>query len=291
MLLSIYNNISMQNNIEYIIGGIEAFLCLMALIQTIRISLFSRNHPKKMLPKKVFHLIIVVAMLLKSSFFIIHPMLVSKKINLPFALIVGWFEAASFFMFLAFLALVLFWADFYDFLENGVVAPFFKRWCVRVVLGVIFWLLTLLMMSLVVLLILWHNDEIRLSDVQMIAEMVIAGMFLAAGLAYTVYGLRLASLLNQVRLAGSSAVKIALVASSITACFVARAILILYVLMHIQFHENSTIKFDTSPLIEFLYFFVTEILPTILMLFFLRKLPRWKESSVPAYTKVIQFTS
>jgi len=281
----------MQTNVEYIIGVLEALLCLMALVQTIRISLFSQNHPKKMLPKKVFHMTIVLAMLLKSLFFIVHPLLVSKTIILPYSLIVGWFEAASFFMFLAFLALVLFWADFYDFLENSITKPFFKRRVTRVILGMIFGILALLFTSLIVLLIFWRNDEDSLSDMQMIAEMVIAVMFLAAGLAYTVYGLRLASLLRRVRLAGSSAVKIALVASSITSCFVARAILILYVLLKIHFHEPpNNIKFDNTALVELLYCFVTEILPTILMLFFLRKLPRWKENSVQAYTKIIQFT-
>jgi len=253
--------------------------------------MFSQNHPKKMLPKKVFHMIIVLAMLLKSSFFIVHPLLVSKTIVLPYSLIVGWFEAASFFMFLAFLALVLFWADFYDFLEHGITKPFFKTVHVRVILGMIFGILAVLFAGLIVLLILWRHDEDSLTEMQMIAEMVIAVMFLAAGLAYTVYGLRLASLLRRVRLAGSSAVKIALVASSITSCFVARAILILYVLIKIQFHEPpNNIKFDNTALVELLYCFVTEILPTILMLFFLRKLPRWKENSVQAYTKIIQFT-
>lgn len=224
-------------------------------------------------------------MLLKSSFFIIYSTLL---IRLPSALIVAWFETAVFFLFLAFLALVLFWADFYDYLENGAAITFFKRPQVRLFLGCLFGILALLMSGLIVLLILWRNDAAYLSKLQMLSEMVMAGMFLAAGLAYTVYGLRLASLLSRVRLASGSALKVALVASSITVCFVTRSVLILIILWPIGFNTNTfTLDFKISPLVEFLYCFVTEILPTFLMLFFLRKLPRWRESTV-AY-KTIQY--
>jgi len=224
-------------------------------------------------------------MLLKSSFFIIYSTLMRK---LPSALIVAWFESAVFCLFLAFLALVLFWADFYDYLENGAAVTFFKRSQVRLLLGCLFGILVLLISGFFVLLVLWRNETASLAKLQMFSEMIIAGMFLAAGLAYTVYGLRLASLLSRVRLASGSALKVALVASSITICFVTRSVLILYILWPIGFKANSfTLDFKISPLVEFLYCFVTEILPTFLMLFFLRKLPRWKESTVTY--KTIQY--
>jgi len=279
-----------MNQAEYIIGGLEACLCLVSLVQTIRIQCHTHNNTKKMLPKKLFHVIIVVAMLLKSTFFIIHPSLMRGTVWFPNALIVAWFEAAAFSLFLAFLALVLFWADFYDYLENGVAEPFFKRSRVRMFLGILFGFLGTLMGVFIVLLVIWRSDDVKLSQLQLIAEIVVAAMFLAAGFAYTVYGLRLASLLKRVRLASGSAIKVSLVASSIAMCFIARSVLVLHTLITIafkSFHEGIDMTFDVPPAVELVYFFITEILPTILMLFFLRKVPRWKETSVPY--KTIQY--
>jgi len=257
-------------------------LCLMSLVQLIRIQKFEQtNDTMSMLPKKMFHAIISLAMCLKSAFFVTHPFMDNAFDKIPQAVIIGWFELATFFIFLGFLALVLFWADIYDYFENGASKPFFKKRKVRTILAVISILLSVMVISFMACLVMWRDSPMNLSMLQIVSEIVIVALFLSAGFTYTVYGIRLVSLLRRVKIMSGGAYKVALVATSITLCFIIRALLTLYsVILAMQVSSPFTVRFDTSPAIVFACFFFTEILPSFLMLFFLRKLPKWKDNSI-----------
>eukprot|EP01112_Ceratiomyxa_fruticulosa_P020277 TRINITY_DN6866_c0_g1_i1.p1 TRINITY_DN6866_c0_g1~~TRINITY_DN6866_c0_g1_i1.p1 ORF type:complete len:292 (-),score=23.83 TRINITY_DN6866_c0_g1_i1:63-938(-) len=276
--------------LEYVLGVIELLLFFAALFQLARIHLYT-NDSKRLLPKKVFHAIIMVTMLLKSLFFFAHPTLetIVKPGSLAFNFFLVWFELSSVFFFLAYFMLLLFWADFYDHLARGPArSSFFHR--VRIVLVVFFTILAALVVTLIILAFWWSTDQYisHMFIVDEVSEAIVSVLFLGTGTGFLFYGFRLYFLLKRIRIAPSDGTsssppephKVTLVATGCTVCFISRAVISLYSMRKsMDSRDDFSLKFDTPLILEVTYFVVTDILPTILMLVFLRRLPKWNGST------------
>ncbi|KYR01257.1 hypothetical protein DLAC_02377 [Tieghemostelium lacteum] len=306
-------------DINYVLGIIDACLFFWALFQLIRIYIYSKKGLKNLKPKLIFHLIIAISMLVRSGFFFCLPTFnqdPSKYFTISLiwfdlssmlifagygCLLLFWMELYSRFSkpyssredfwckwkpyivvfslvlgsaIVVWLCLLIFWAKkpldkvILDYISEGTISGLF------LLAGFGF-------LCFGILLFLSFKKLNRMSD------------SIQSGSATHKLSL-------QKRPPPPEAIRAAVVGAVCTVCFCIRSIITLYsITKQIQIDKNMTdssdstdhhtnnndsqdiitTKFNLDWEMQLIYFFFTEILPTILMMFRLRKMSKNNNSN------------
>ncbi|EGC31156.1 hypothetical protein DICPUDRAFT_157024 [Dictyostelium purpureum] len=293
-------------NLYYVLGIIDALLFVWALFQLIRIHIYSRNGVKNLKPKLIFHFIIAITMLVRSGFFF-----TSQALCNDFDSVLIWYELSSVLLFAGYGCLLLFWMELYNRFSKPYTTSkdFWITWRPRIII-----FCTIIIVSLaawIITLEVWGTNKSRKLLMDQIVEGVISGLFLLAGFGFLIYGILLfvsfkkldrlstgptaggpiaasalvahqqrTSIMNRRRLLQSppEAIRAAVVGSICTICFCIRSVITLYSIRESIDNpsQSGTTSFNLGWEFELAYFFITEILPTMLMMFRLRKMKRKK---------------
>jgi len=181
--------------------------------------------------------------------------------------------------FMAYFMLLLFWVELYQSM-NGQVS-FFARYR-RSIFAVCFVVLAFLIISVTIMFtpIPDVTQIARMNAVVRISGVIISVLFFITAIGFFYCGIKLIRLLrNSVVFSLKKrriVVKIGIVAALCTICFLVRAGLLLYSV--VENPETAAERFNVPPWIMVVYYFLLEVIPTLLMLFLLRKLPKWRKS-------------
>ncbi|EFA80403.1 hypothetical protein PPL_07237 [Heterostelium album PN500] len=247
-------------NLNYVLGLIDGVLFLWALFQLIRIYYYSRSGVKNLKPKTIFHFIIAIAML-------------------------------------AYGCLLLFWIELYTRFSKPYVTSrdFWRKWRPFIIIFNV--LLVSLTVTWIVVLVVWAKpNNYRMNIVEQISEGFVSCCFLVAGFGFFLFGIllflairRLGSLSSpspKTSLLSAPAppesIRAAVVGSICTICFCIRSSVMMFSIRVAAVDPDSatTPTFAFGWEFELAYFFITEILPTMMMLFRMRKMKRrYKGSS------------
>ncbi|GAM26073.1 hypothetical protein SAMD00019534_092480, partial [Acytostelium subglobosum LB1] len=282
----------MSFNLNYLLGSIDCVLFLWALFQLIRIQQIREYPFKKLTPKWIFHFIIAVAMFVRSVFFFVTP-----SMDKEYIIINIWYNLSTILLFLAYGCLLMFWIELYTRFSKPFITSmeFWHKWkpyiiafnCTLVSL-ILTWIMTY---------VFWARGSMDRQNITLqISEGFVSALFLAAGLGFFIFGFLLfysfktiginytseSTTLSQEYLrAPPEAIRAAVVGTVCTICFCFRSSVMIYSI-HVSMLDpavstNGTFEFDWE--VELAYFFVTEILPTIMMLFRMRKMKQQKSFS------------
>eukprot|EP01119_Soliformovum_irregulare_P020995 TRINITY_DN6880_c1_g1_i1.p1 TRINITY_DN6880_c1_g1~~TRINITY_DN6880_c1_g1_i1.p1 ORF type:complete len:321 (-),score=42.04 TRINITY_DN6880_c1_g1_i1:29-991(-) len=276
---------------SYGIGVVDITLTIVALVQLLRILIHERRYaqsvrnfrmlnpdegPKQASSwsgKKAFHLIILLCMFDRGTFF-----LVTLPLNtlLPDTIETLWIQSGSLLFLVAYFMLLMFWAKFY-YSIRGIgreMAPKLERAVNIIFVGSVVALIGFLIVCVVFL----KNDQMA-PKLDTIAGGVVAGMELTVGAGFFYFGIKLALLARQFHLLSSrkraQTSKVVTVAAGCTLCFITRSVLILYS-MYNAWNLPYARQFDAPWYVVLIFFLVLETIPVTLMLFLLRKLPTVK---------------
>jgi len=231
--------------------------------------------PTKWSGKKSFHGIIMACMFIRGCFFLALPYALHHNFEWPMAWLVFFIQFATCFFILAYLMLLLFWADFYYKIDGSPVGVFVKLRYQLLAFSISFGILFL---SFCILLICVRNSVEAVSNVDILSSVVVSVIFLGIAVAFLYYGVRLSRLLDKFRLFSSrkqsQTRKVVGVAISCTVCFTGRACFVLYSAGIALNHPEE--DFNAPWSVSLFFFLVFETIPICLMLFLLRKLPGLK---------------
>jgi len=138
-------------------------------------------------------------------------------------------------------------------------------------------------LAFVVLAILWIGDDKKVNKLDMVSAAGMSFFALIIGCAFFYYGVKLYILLKTYRLLSESkrvqTLKVVGTAVGCTVCFLTRSGVVLYSIQESLSMESHK-DFSVSWPVVFFFFFFLETVPIILMLFLLRKLPKYKADSL-----------
>jgi len=287
-------------NLYYVLGFIDGILFLWALFQLIRIQIYSRRGVKNLKAKRIFHLIIAVAMFIKSGFFFSLPSISD------FILAATWFDLSSILLFFGYGCLLTFWMELYSRFSTpqSTSKDFWNKWKPRIILFTIVVMGSFI--AWIFIIIFWAGENLtRMVMCDLVSVAAISGLFLVAGFGFFILGILLFlsfkklgsttapgtngastkpllannnSGLSQIRRAPPEAIRAAVVGTICTVCFCIRSVITLYSIREAYYSQTSAASntFNLGWEFSLAYFFATEILPTILMMFRLRKIKRKK---------------
>mmetsp|Transcript_13558 Transcript_13558/g.40903 ORF Transcript_13558/g.40903 Transcript_13558/m.40903 type:complete len:333 (-) Transcript_13558:110-1108(-) len=277
--------VSAQAISNYFLGALEAVLCVVAAIQLTRLVIHARAVGQRCLAKKAFHTIVVAVMLLRFPFFLMLPTMVHEEMENSGSdsgasvwVVVLWNHSAETLFFLSYFIVLLFWADFYSHL-CGQDTRFFSHHRIEIAAFVAGILATNLG-----LLILVFALPRYLGQIDAAWEVFSSALFVLAALGFAVYALLLYHWIGR-RVEGmvainspkrrSQGIRIGVIGSLVTLCFLLRAALGCYSVWSLaQDGFAESFRWSGSWYGAFILFLCTEILPTALMMWLLRAMPK-----------------
>lgn len=278
----------------FLAGVTELLLFAFASIQLVRVIRSSAETGLKLQAKKVFHGIIASVMLVRGVFLVLVPFFVETSLSIPLGVFIIWNHGAELLFCIAYFMLLMFWVDFYLHMARGRDVNFFhqSRHYFRVVFAVV-----LLVFSLYACLILFwagfkgkHWQRRNVLDTAGLAVLTI--IIIVIGLAFLFIGLQLYLLLMNYAVPSHHTItrarKVGIVATAITVCFLARAIVGLFALFNAKRQNADQKGWDVGWVFVTLFFFGTEVIPTVLILFLLRNLPKGQEMAASSATPPVK---
>ncbi|GAM23070.1 hypothetical protein SAMD00019534_062450 [Acytostelium subglobosum LB1] len=248
---------------------------------------------KNLMPKTIFHAIIALAMLVRSIFFFVQPSIPNDAL-----IVIIWYNISTILLFLAYGCLLLFWIELYTRFSKPYMTSrdFWRKW-MPFIAGFNA-LLVALTVTWILVLALWaKSNKDRLNITEQISEGFVSALFLLAGLGFFIFGFLLfwsfkrlgtfagdtmgpktPMLMSQQSSAPPEAIRAAVVGTVCTICFCIRSSVMMYSIREAAVDPSvaTTGNFQFTWGFELVYFFVTEILPTMMMLFRMRKMKRRK---------------
>mmetsp|Transcript_22723 Transcript_22723/g.31649 ORF Transcript_22723/g.31649 Transcript_22723/m.31649 type:complete len:288 (+) Transcript_22723:93-956(+) len=248
----------------YILVGLYAVILLIPAIQLFRIYL--RAPELGWTTQKLFLFLTLISSLIRCIFFALVPYINGEFFmenfeDDPIFTILDTLPGVLFFS--TYTLLVLFWAEIIHHARNQSLAfpqrlrPIFMTINMIVYLTLImFWLLLFFFSD-------WRHT------IDIIVGAFMAAIFLGAAAAFIVYGGRLYMMLKQFPIESlgrrTKLKEVGWVTVICTTCFTIRAAMVIYVIV------NTSI--DKNDVYIFLYYLIVEIIPSLLVLYILRKLP------------------
>lgn len=246
-----------QDRIFHVLAGLYAIVAAVALVQLVRIQL--RVPEYGWTTQKVFHFLNFVVNGVRSVLFIFRRNVQRLR---PEILRHVLLDMPGLAFFTTYALLVLFWAEIYyqarAVSTDGLRPSFYTINAVVYTIQIALWL------------ILWWKP-IHLMVI--LSKMFFAGVSLFAALGFLLYGGRLFLMLQRFPVESKGRRKklqeVGYVTTICFTCFLVRCIMMCFN----AFDIAADLDVLDHPILNFLYYLLTEILPSSLVLFILRKLP------------------
>ncbi|XP_043717115.1 tobamovirus multiplication protein 3-like [Telopea speciosissima] len=246
-----------QNRIFHVLAVLYGLVAFIALIQLIRIEL--RVPEYGWTTQKVFHFLNFLVNAVRSLVFVFrrNVQLIKPEIFQHVLL-----DMPSLGFFTTYALLVLFWAEIYyqarAISTDGLRPSFYTVNTVVYSIQIVLWL------------ILWLKP---VSVVLILSKVFFAGVSFFAALGFLLYGGRLFLMLQRFPVESKGRRKklqeVGYVTTICFSCFLARCIMMCFN----AFDKAADLDVLDHPVLNFVYYLLVEILPSILVLFILRKLP------------------
>ncbi|KAM7525221.1 hypothetical protein LguiA_015123 [Lonicera macranthoides] len=253
----INESVSWQDGIFYALCAAYALVSSVALIQLIRIEL--RVPEYGWTTQKVFHLMNFIVNGVRGIVFGFHKQVFMLH---PKVLILGLVDLPGLLFFSTYTLLVLFWAEIYH-QARSLPTDKLRIVYISVNVGMYF-------IQACIWVYLWVDDN---SVVELIGKIFMAVVSLVAALGFLIYGGRLFVMLRRFPIESKGRRKKLHEVGSVTAicftCFVIRC----FVVFLSAFDADVSLEVLDHPVLNAIYYTIVEILPSILVLYILRKLP------------------
>ncbi|KMT12687.1 hypothetical protein BVRB_4g087850 [Beta vulgaris subsp. vulgaris] len=246
-----------QDGIFFTLCAIYALVSAVALIQLIRIEL--RVPEYGWTTQKVFHLMNFIVNGVRAGIFGFHMFVFAVK---PKVLMLVLLDFPGLLFFTTYTLLVLFWAEIY-YQAKSLPTDKLRTWyiavnCIIYVIQALIWIF------------LWIHDNSSLDN---IGQIFIAVTSIIAASGFLVYGGRLFFMLRRFPIESKGRRKKLHEVGSVTAicftCFLIRCFMVILS----AFDADASLEVLDHPILDLIYYMVVEILPSVLVLFILRKLP------------------
>ncbi|ONK65490.1 uncharacterized protein A4U43_C07F37640 [Asparagus officinalis] len=246
-----------QEGIFYFLCASYALVSAVALIQLIRIQL--RVPEYGWTTQKVFHLMNFIVNGVRAVVFGFYADVFLFR---PKVLTLVLLDLPGILFFSTYTLLVLFWAEIY---HQARSLPTDKLRTVYIVVNSVIYVIQVCIWAY-----LWINDN---SVVEMIGKVFVAAVSFIAALGFLVYGGRLFFMLRRFPIESKGRRKKLHEVGSVTAicctCFLVRC----FVVGLSAFDSEASLEVLDHPILDLIYYAFTEILPSALVLYILRKLP------------------
>jgi len=228
---------------------------------------------KKLSGKKLFHGIIILFLFVRGTYFLVNPFFVDG--DLPAyteSMNAAWKSLGSLIFLLAYFFLLLFWADFCYRVSRSHIRVFVS---LRTPLLVFLSLITVLAICVCVVSIALGMDPNASSkfDMSLAAIMALLALFVAVGFFY--YGVRLIVVLRAYSSLSmrkqAQTRKVVAVAVGCTLCFLTQSIMILVSVFAELSSGDTGRSWSVPDWVVFVFFFGLETVPSVAMLYLLRK--------------------
>ncbi|XP_008803637.2 tobamovirus multiplication protein 1-like [Phoenix dactylifera] len=252
-----------QNGVFYFLCAAYALVSAVALIQLIRIQL--RVPDFVWTTQKVFHLMNVIVNGVRAVVFGFHSQVFLFK---PKVFTLALLDLPGLLFFSTYTLLVLFWAEIY---HQARSLPTDKLRTVYISINSVIYIIQVGIWTY-----LWINDN---SVVELIGKIFIVVVSFLAALGFLVYGGRLFFMLRRFPIESKGRRKKLHEVGSVTAicftCFLIRC----FVVGLSAFDPDASLEVLDHPILDLIYYTLAEILPSALVLYILRKLPRKRVSA------------
>lgn len=246
-----------QDGIFYFLCAAYAVVSAVALIQLIRIQL--RVPEYGWTTQKVFHFLNFVVNGVRAVVFGFHThVFLYKPRVLTFVLL----DLPGLFFFSTYTLLVLFWAEIY---HQARSLPTDKLKFIYIFVNCAIYII-----QICIWIYLWINDN---DVVESIGKIFMAVVSFVAALGFLIYGGRLFVMLRRFPIESKGRQKKLHEVGSVTAicftCFLIRCI----VVGLSAFNSSASLDVLDHPILNLIFYMLTEVLPSALVLYILRKLP------------------
>ncbi|WOL04917.1 tobamovirus multiplication protein 1-like [Canna indica] len=246
-----------QDGVFYFLCAAYALVSSVALIQLIRIQL--RVPEYGWTTQKVFHFMNFIVNGVRAVEFGFH---VQVFLFRPKVFTLALLDLPGLLFFSTYTLLVLFWAEIYHQARN---LPTDKLRIVYICVNVVIYVI-----QVCIWIYLWVNDN---SIIEIVGKIFIAVVSFIAALGFVVYGGRLFCMLKRFPIESKGRRKKLHEVGSVTAiCFACFLIRCLVVAVS-AFDKDVSLEVLDHPILDLIYYTLTEILPSALVLYILRKLP------------------
>ncbi|RRT58024.1 hypothetical protein B296_00046869 [Ensete ventricosum] len=254
-----------QDGVFYFLCAAYALVSSVALVQLIRIQL--RVPEFGWTTQKIFHFMNFIVNGVRAIEFGFHAQVFLFR---PKVFTLALLDLPGLLFFSTYTLLVLFWAEIYY--QNSFFLNFQARSlatdkvrtiyiCVNVVIYVI---------QFCIWIYLWINDS---NIIELIGKIFIAAVSFIAAFGFVLYGGRLFLMLRQFPIESKGRRKKLHEVGSVTAiCFICFLVRCLVVGLS-AFDANASLEVLDHPILDLIYYMMTEIFPSALVLYILQKLP------------------
>lgn len=250
-------SVQWQDGIFFSLSAAAALVSAIALIQLIRIQL--RVPEYGWTTQKVFHLMNFIVNGVRAVEFAFHAQVFLFRPKVYTMVIL---DLPGLLFFSTYTLLVLFWAEIYRQARSLPTS--------NLKIMYIFVNCTIYLIQVCIWIYLWINDN---NIVESIGKIFVAVVSFIAALGFLLYGGRLFLMLRRFPIESKGRQKKLNEVGSVTAicftCFVVRC----FVVGLSAFDSNASLDVLDHPLLNLAFYMLTEILPSALVLYILRKLP------------------
>uniref|UniRef100_A0A0D6R0D3 THH1/TOM1/TOM3 domain-containing protein n=1 Tax=Araucaria cunninghamii TaxID=56994 RepID=A0A0D6R0D3_ARACU len=246
-----------QERVFYTLAGLYGFVAAVALIQLIRIEL--RVPEYGWTTQKVFHFLNVVVNGVRCVVFVFRLSVQNIKPEIFQHVLL---DMPGLLFFTTYVLLVLFWAEI--FYQARAISTDGLRRTFITINAVIY------LFQICIWTYLWWSSSMV---VEIISKIFFAGVSFFAALGFLLYGGRLFLMLRRFPIESKGRRKklqeVGYVTTICFMCFLARCIMMFLC----AFDQGADLDVMEHPILNFIYYLLVEIIPSLLVLFILRKLP------------------
>ncbi|KAK9673933.1 hypothetical protein RND81_12G199800 [Saponaria officinalis] len=247
--------------IFYTLSAAYSLLSAVALIQLIRIHLRVPQHGWT--TQKVFHLMNFIFTGVRAAIFGSNVFVFVLR---PKVLTLVLLHLPVLFFFTTYTLLILFWAEIY-YRAKGLSTNGLRVWYILVNCAVY-------VIQILIWLYLWLTDD---NFDGLISQLFIAVISFIAALGFLLQGRRLFLLLKRFPLESKGRQKKLFEVGSVTAICVTCFLIRCFIGVVSTFTADASLKVLEHPLLDLMCYMLTEIMPSALVLYILRKLPPKRE--------------
>ncbi|KAL9236324.1 hypothetical protein vseg_011009 [Gypsophila vaccaria] len=247
--------------ISYSLSAAYSLLSAFAFIQLIRIHVRVPEHGWT--TQKVFHLMNFIFCGARTAIFgsnVFIYVLQPKVLTLVFL------HLPVLFFFTTYTLLILFWAEIY-YRAKGLLTNGLRTWYISVNCGVY-------VIQILIWIYLWLNDD---SSNGSVSQIFIAVISFIAALGFLFHGRRLFLLLKRFPNESKGRSKKLFEVGSVTAICITCFLIRCFTGVASAFTADASLRVFEHPLLDLMCYMLTEILPSALVLYILRKLPPKRE--------------
>ena len=224
-----------NNIVDYVLGGVDVVLLLVAVIQLVRLVRGSKALSLNFTAKKAFHAVIVALLLIRAPFFILLPLIdpgFSCTGGFPTWVLVSWNHLAETLFVAAYFILLLFWADFHSLLIGQNISFLKRRFWIIVAFTAGMGLVNICLLGLSAVFYYFASSCFKAEENVTIIDntwaLLNAACFLAMSCGFAFYGYRLHYEMKQhialgIKLRETGAKPIVVIGCFCTLCFLGRA--------------------------------------------------------------------